>query len=123
MLSQFIPDKLKLLPRLACNGHDIHIDWDDYAHIISPVHPDAVVTAHQIKVNSLEHSVQLLVPLPASLLQAIDGLDQLEHKARTKVVLKAFRLLHVDIMVHLTIEEGSGDVQAVKFQVFKCCNC
>ena len=60
--------------------------------------------------------------LVASLLEAIDRLDQLENKARAKIVLKSFRLGHVDIMVHVSIEECSGDVYRVQLKVLKYSN-
>ena len=58
-----------------------------------------------------------------SLLKAIDRLDQLENKVKAKIVLKSFRLGHIDIMIHVSIEECSGDVYRVELKILKCSNC
>ncbi len=63
-----------------------------------------------------ENYMQLLMPAAASLFEAIESFAQAPHPLRS-LLLKALRLLHVDLLLELTVEIGREDVHQLEFEV------
>ena len=106
---------------LGSNGHIINKDRDDDASVILAPYPNAVVRLNASEAHLLEHLVQLQVPHPARLLQAIDGLQQLAHPLRSTLET-TLRLLHVNLSIKITIVVGRGYVNALLLKVLQCSN-
>ena len=114
---------LDALLHLANDMAVIHVGW--YNHIpTSAVLPqvDTWLTAHFPEANLLHHLNELEVPLPASLLEAIKRLEEqaIEQVPISGVLLIALRWFHVDLL-QVTIQESSGNVNGVTFEVI-CSN-
>jgi hypothetical protein len=100
------------------NGQIIYRDRNNDLDPLLLPHIDALVAMDPGKTHLLKSRVELLIPHPGCLLQAIERLPKPKNMARL-TLLKAIRLLHVDILHQITIEEGIRDVNRVSLPVLK----
>jgi hypothetical protein len=73
---------------------------------------------HLGKAHFLQSRVELLIPYPGYLVQAIERLPEPKDMARL-TLLKSIRLLHADLLHRITIEEGIRDVDKISLPVLK----
>ena len=110
-----------ILDMLDGNGDVIDNDRDD-VHSITELDPNTVVADQLIKAQLGEHLTQCIVPAVASLFKAIDCLQQAPYPVQC-LLLKALRLLHVDLLLELAIQIGGGDVHRLELEVLHSCYC
>ena len=116
--AQLVLDTLDGVLGLGSNGDIVHKHGDDDTHSVSKVDPDTVLADKSVEAELREHLVQLLVPAATGLLEAVERLAQTPHPLGG-LLLKAFGLLHVDLLLELAVEVGRGDVHRLELEVLE----
>jgi hypothetical protein len=121
--------KFEALAKLCLYSILVHLDLADDGEIInidqnndmsSAVLPNKyiVITAGMVESHLLQSAIQLLVPNPGCLLQTVQRPVEFEHHVPFSL-LKAFGLMHVDIVHQISIKKRIRDVHSICFIVLQ----
>ena len=103
--------------RTARNSGVVHVEEKDGYFGATGKKINAMVSLRAAETERLERRVYLLVPLPARLLEAVEGLVELADEILLAKNDKTFGLRHKDIFLEIPVEEGRVDVHLVDVPV------
>jgi hypothetical protein len=102
---------------IASQSEIIHIDGHNHSDAISSPDIDRVVAWAAPEPQIRESLIELDIPLPRRLLQAIERLLQATDKVLRARRREALRLAHIDLLIQVTVEKCGGDVHRIKLHV------
>ena len=115
-LAKLCNNAVQCLSALGGKGHVINVHRDNHVDVIPGVDVDGPVSLQVLESHLQQSLMQLEVPLPSSLLQAIERLLEETHHVWTSN-MEALWLAHVDLRINIAVEEGVGDVDEAKMIV------